>query len=100
MKRIGLLSVVLGLIIISYSNALACVCMVRPTDEKDIKKAIIAEYNYVPLVFSGRLIAAEYVPTIKNDDSGKEIEAEALVYRFAIVKLCDVVQFIHTRTSL
>lgn len=87
MKRIGLLVVVLSLMLITYNNAFACVCMVQPNNEKDLRKAIIHDFNYSSLVFSGKMIAREFIPTIIKDHLGKEVKAENLVYRLSVEKL-------------
>jgi hypothetical protein len=87
MKRIGLLVIALGLMFITYNNAFACVCMVQPNNEKDLKKAIIHNFNYSSLVFSGKVIGAESVPAIIKNHLGKEVKAENLVYRLSVEKL-------------
>jgi hypothetical protein len=87
MKKIALLSVVLVLMFLTHNNALACVCSMGATNDKELKQAVIEEFNYVPLVFSGKVIAAEYIPVIKKDYLGKQVNAENLVYRLSVDKV-------------
>src|SRR5438128_563999 len=83
MRKIGLLSIFIGLMIISCSSAPGCICTIEP----DVEKAIASEFNHVPLIFTGKVIAADYIPELKKDLWGKEVKAQALVYRFSIDKL-------------
>jgi hypothetical protein len=87
MKKIALLSVVLGLMFLTQNNVLACMCPMGATNDKDLKKAVIDEFNHVPIVFSGKVIAAEFISVIKKNYLGKEVKAEHLVYRLLVDKL-------------
>jgi hypothetical protein len=88
MKKIGLWSFVLSLVFISYGNALGSLCMVQPnSNERIFRQMVVAEFNKSALVFSGKVVAAEFVPVIKKGKTGREIQAKTLIYRFSVDKL-------------
>lgn len=81
MKNIVLLSVILVLIVLAQVNVWACGC---PGRVKDITKAVTQDFNQASMVFSGNVVASEWIPKIEKNSSGQKIRAETLVLEFAV----------------
>ncbi|MCA1625248.1 MAG: hypothetical protein LC768_03235 [Acidobacteria bacterium] len=81
MKKIGLLSFVIALMLLAHINVWACGCQGR---DEDITKAVILDFNKASIIFSGKIAAAEWIPIVEKNASGKEIKAEALLLKFAV----------------
>jgi hypothetical protein len=82
MKRIifSSFAVLLALLFIQI-DTLACGC---PARGKDIRKAVIEEYNESLLVFSGKVAEAKWIPITEKNASGKRIKAEVLTLKFTV----------------
>ena len=83
MKRIVFLSLsIFALLLITQIEVFACGCAGR---DDDIRKAVTKDFNQASVVFSGRVIAKEFVPINKQDSSTRGIGVpETLIYKFAV----------------
>ena len=83
MKRAIFLSICsVALLIFSQIEVVACGC--PGSKDTDITMAVTQHFGNASIVFSGEVIAKEFVPIIKEDTSGKAIKAENLVYKFLV----------------
>ena len=83
MKRAIFLSICsVALLIFGQIEVFACGC--PGSKDTDITMAVTQHFGNASIVFSGKVIAKEFVPIIKKDPSGKTIKAENLVYKFLV----------------
>ncbi len=83
MKRAIFLSICsVALLIFSQIEVVACGC--PGSKDTDITMAVTQHFGSASIVFSGKVIAKEFIEIIKKDASGKRVKAENLVYRFII----------------
>jgi hypothetical protein len=71
-----------ALLIFGQIEVFACGC--PGSKDTDITMAVTQHFGNASIVFSGKVIAKEFVPIIKEDTSGKTIKAENLVYKFLV----------------
>jgi hypothetical protein len=65
--------------------AFACGCPGQLPDASDesIAQSIAKEVKDATIVFSGKVVSAQFVPIVENHN-GVKIKAEALIYKFAV----------------
>lgn len=89
MKKIWYSCFVLTFMFLAFNNALACICHGPEESDKDftrlLTKTITEEFNKSTIVFEGKVIAAEYVPS--NDEIYKtKLNPEVLIIKLKFDK--------------